>query len=156
MKLLPEKNNQKKSSSFLKRNSKINTEQKTTSYSTTSANIHNKNLSYEIPKKIKTPLDFIKQKKKFNIGNFFDNNGAKNFLASKEEAMMEIKLEDEIITKKNKKNSKLINMHLSAIDSKNENNIIKKNKTNKKTVTFSSIEDKRKSTEIRKLNIKKK
>ena len=155
MKLTPEKNNHKKSISVLMRNSKINSEQKTTSFSTASANINSKNLSNIIQKKIETPLDFIKQKKKFNIKNLFDVNGAKNFLASKDEALMEIKLEDEILSEKNKKNSKLLNTNLSSIDCKNKKDFGKKNKNKKKTVTFSSIEDRKKNTEITKLNSKK-
>lgn len=143
MKLSPENNNHKKSSSILMRNCKINTEQKTTSFSTTSVNINsNNNLSQKNQKKIEFPLEFIKQKKKFKIENLFDCNGTKDFLASKEEAMMEIKLEDEIINEKDNKNSKIINTNLLSIDYKNENDIGKKNKNSKKTVTFSSIEDK--------------
>ena len=68
---------------------------------------------------------------------------------------MEIKLEDEIINEKNKKNTKLKNTNLSSIELKKINYLGKKNKNNKKTVTFSSIEDKKKNTEIKKLNIKK-
>ena len=94
MKLTSEKNNQKNSCSFLTRNSKTNYDKKTTYFST------NKNLSHEIPKKVETPLDFIKQKKKFNIEISFDAEGTKNFLSSKKEALMEIKLKDEIINDK--------------------------------------------------------
>lgn len=44
--------------------------------------------------------DFIHQKKKFKISNCFDKKEAKKFLASKDMAMKEIKLDDEIIVKK--------------------------------------------------------
>lgn len=103
MKLLLEKNIQKKSSSFFQKNNKINVEQKNTSFTTTSRNINSKENSTEIPKKIETIFDFINQKKKFNLDNIFDVNGAKDFLASKEKYMMEIKLDDETIHKKKKK-----------------------------------------------------
>ena len=42
-------------------------------------------------------IDFIKQKKKFYMPDFFDEKNTKKFLYSKEKAMMEIKLNDELV-----------------------------------------------------------
>ena len=155
MKLSPEKNIQKKSSSFFIINSKINAEQKNISFTTTSANINVKDISGEIPKKIETLLDFIKQKKKFNLDNIFDVNGAKDFLSSKEKAMIEIKLDDEIMHKKKKKNSTVITKKSSAIELKNEGDIKSKNSINKKAATIISKEDKNNKNNFKKENRKK-
>ena len=48
-------------------------------------------------KKILNLIEFIKQKNKFFIQSAFDANGTREFLASKEVAMREIKINDEII-----------------------------------------------------------
>lgn len=52
-----------------------------------------------------TPIEFIKDKNKFYIPTFFDKKTTKKFLASKDIALMEMKLDDEVI----------------CIDSKDEN-----------------------------------
>lgn len=156
MKLSPEKNIHKKSNSFFNINSRINGEQKNTSFTTTSANINSKDISgVEIPKKIENVFDFINQKNKFNIDNIFDGNGAKDFLASKEKAMMEIKLDDERTHKKKKKNSTVISMKSSAIDLKNEGDTKSKNEINKKAATIISKEDKHNNINYKKENRKK-
>lgn len=54
------------------------------------------------PKKCLNVIDFIRQKDKFFIENSFDVRGSREFLASKEVAMREIKLNDEIVVKKKK------------------------------------------------------
>ena len=71
--------------------------------------------------------DFIHQKKKFKINNCFDKKEAKKFLASKDMAMKEIKLDDEIIDIKISKNK--------SDDKKDESG---KNKRNVKRNKFNS------------------
>ena len=56
-------------------------------------------------KKYLNAIEFIKDKNKFNIKNLFDECGAKKFLQSKEMALMEIKLNDEIKCVNNKYNN---------------------------------------------------
>ena len=72
-------------------------------------------------------IKFIKDKNKFYIQNFFDECGAKKFLKSKEIALMEIKLNDEIICENNKHNNfNLIEKNLKLMNKSsnmNENNI---------------------------------
>ena len=93
----------KKGSNFTV-NVQIIPQMKISNFSTFSKVNNPKDLSHELPMMI-TPLDFIKQKKKFIIQDSFDKRGAQNFLKSKEEAMMEIKLDDEILDDiKNKNN----------------------------------------------------
>ena len=52
-------------------------------------------ITINIPKRTMNITDFINQKDKFKIQNIFDEKGAKNFLLSKEKAMMEIQLNDD-------------------------------------------------------------
>ena len=56
-------------------------------------------------KKSITPIEFIKDKNKFYISTFFDKKETQKFLESKDIALMEMKLDDEVI----------------CIDSKDEN-----------------------------------
>ena len=100
-----------------------------------------KNISHEMPIMI-TPLDFIKQKKKFIIQDSFDKRGAKNFLKSKEEAMMEIKLDDEILEETKDKNK--YNKNSSFVETKPDTNY-SKNKIRKRTITISPVLRKKKS-----------
>jgi hypothetical protein len=51
--------------------------------------------SINIPNKTMNIIDFINQKDKFKIQSEFDEKGARNFLLSKEKAMMEIQLNDD-------------------------------------------------------------
>ena len=160
MELSPENIQQKTSSFFYINSTKINSEQKNKSLSTIYSNINSKNLSEENPQKLETPLDFIIQKKKFNLDSIFNAKGTKDFLASKEKAMMEIQLDDEINHhkkhKKKRKNSTLIQIKYPKIESKNEGNIKNKNKIKKKSVTFISKEDKHNNIRIKKAPTKKK
>ena len=67
-------------------------------------------------------IEFIKNKNKFYIKNFFDEYEAEKFLKSKEIALMEIKLNDEINCVNNKKNNfNLIKKSLKLRKSSNLN-----------------------------------
>ena len=48
-------------------------------------------------KKSITPIEFIKDKNKFYISTFFDKKETQKFLESKDIALMEMKLDDEVI-----------------------------------------------------------
>ena len=102
-----------------------------------------KDISHELPI-MTSPLDFIKQKKKFIIQDSFDKRGAKIFLKSKEEAMMEIKLEDEILEEIKDKNKYSRN---SCFDETKPDTNYSKNsdKIRKRTITISPVLRKRKS-----------
>jgi hypothetical protein len=94
----------KKKGSNFTINMQIIPQMKISNFSTSSKVNNPKDISHELPMMI-TPLDFIKQKKKFIIQDSFDKRGAQKFLKSKEVAMMEIKLDDEILDDiKNKNN----------------------------------------------------
>jgi hypothetical protein len=71
-------------------------------------------------------IEFIKEKNKFYFKNFFDENEAKKFLKSKDIALMEIKLNEEIIFVNNKfNNSNLIEKSFKLMNNSlnmNENN----------------------------------
>ena len=102
-----------------------------------------KDISHELPI-MTTPLDFIKQKKKFIIQDSFDKRGAKNFLKSKEEAMMEIKLDDEILEETKDKNK--YNTNSSFVETKPDTNYSKNSdKIRKRTITISPVLRKKKS-----------
>jgi hypothetical protein len=99
-----------------------------------------KDISHELPT---SPLDFIKQKKKFIIHDSFDKRGAKNFLKSKEEAMMEIKLDDEIVEEIKDKNK--YNANSSFIETKPDINYSKNNdKSRERAITISPVLRKKK------------
>jgi len=97
-----------------------------------------KDISHELPI-MTTPLDFIKNKKKFIIQDSFDIRGAKNFLKAKEEAMMEIKLDDEILEEIQVENKNKYNKNTSFVKSKNDTKKFrrakKKNKYYKSCIT---------------------
>ena len=59
--------------------------------------------------KINTPIEFIRQRKKFVLQKSFDKNWTKNFLKQKEKALLEIKLDDEISDENNLKELKYMN-----------------------------------------------
>jgi hypothetical protein len=112
------------------------------------SNFFLKNTSPILPKKISTinnkqsipiksskknlnVIEFIKDKNKFYIKNFFDEYGAEKFLKSKEIALMEIKLNDEINCVNNKKNNfnlikKSLKLRKSSNINENSINIINK------------------------------
>ena len=60
-----------------------------------SSNIKSNN-GFTSSKRCLTPIDFIKDKNKFYIPTFFDRKETKKFLESKEIALMEMKLDDEV------------------------------------------------------------
>ena len=116
--------------------------------------ITGKNMKYNIPKKCLNVIDFIKQKNKFFIENSFDVRGTREFLASKEVAMREIKLNDEIIKeKKNKKDCS--HQSLLALDFNNYKEIYLKNKSAKMAGKY-SISPKKSRTKSKKLSLKDK
>ena len=112
------------------------------------SNFFLKNSSPNLPKKLSTinnkqsipiksskrnlnVIEFIKDKNKFYIKNFFDEYGAEKFLKSKEIALMEIKLNDEINCVNNKKNNfnlikKSLKLRKSSNINENSINIINK------------------------------
>jgi hypothetical protein len=149
-----------KNISYFKPNNDIIPTQKLSNFSTKTGTNNTKSNSNKNDKKIENPLEFIKQKKKFIIHNLFDKNGTKDFLESKEKAMMEIKLDDEIIVNDKKKDKKLFNPALSAISKKiNINKEIKKSKSRKRrSVDFASdhFKQKKPDTLIQKSNLKMK
>ena len=99
---IPKKNNKTKDSSISIMHSHVpkNTQVSSSFDIATSIN-YVKNVSHEIPSKINTPIEFIKQRKKFVLQNSFDINQTKHFLEQKEKALIEIKLDDEIFEENN-------------------------------------------------------
>ena len=99
-------------------------------FSNSSPIINKKNIPHEVPSKIITLLDFIKNKKKFVFHNSFDINWTKDFLAQKEIALMPINLEDDVEEeKKGKKfkkyNTKLFDSGNNSLNGKNKRKIDK-------------------------------
>jgi len=87
-----------KNSSILTIKSQIlKNNQESTCFSASTMVNNVKNNSHEIPSKINTPIEFIRQKKKFVLLNSFDKNWTKHFLEQKEKALLEIKLDDKIL-----------------------------------------------------------
>ena len=128
---MDKKTNKKKHSSFNVLSQQVQ-KNKTNIASTLNSTNNTKINSNTSSKKIETPLDFIKQKNKFKIHDLFDVKGTKDFLASKEDAMKEIQLEDEIINEKDTNNKKIINTICSTLDSKIGSCIKEKNSKKKK------------------------
>ena len=126
MMLNPEKIYKNQNSSIIK-----NSHNKGSStFSNSSPISNNKNIPHEVPSKIITLLDFIKNKKKFVFHNSFDNNWTKDFLAQKEIALMTINLEDDIEEeKKGKKfkkyNTKIFDSGNNSLNGKNKRKIDK-------------------------------
>ena len=99
---IPKKNSKNNNSSISKIHSHIPNNNKISySFDKTTSNNNVKNISHDIPSKINTPIEFIRQRKKFVLLNSFDKNWTKNFLEQKEKALIEIKLEDEILEENN-------------------------------------------------------
>lgn len=79
-------------------------------------------------------INFIKQKKKFFIGNSFDKKGTREFLASKEVALKAIKLNDEIVEDNTNNKNYLTNKNVEKINIKvlnDKESDTKKNKISK-------------------------
>ena len=106
----------KQKSNFFLKNSNPNLPRKLST-------INNKqSIPIKSSKKNLNVIEFIKDKNKFYIKNFFDEYGAEKFLKSKEIALMEIKLNDEINCVNNKKNNfNLIKKSLKLRKSSNIN-----------------------------------
>ena len=98
-------------------------------------NNHISSKSHENKKISLNIIDFISQKKKFSLKNYFDMKGAREFLASKELAMMEIKLCDEIAEIE----------HNNSVEFTNKNNSPTKESTKKIKKGTSSPRKSRKS-----------
>ena len=81
-------------------NSHIPKKYVSTSFDAATAINDAKNISHEIPSKINTPTEFIRQRNKLAIQNSFEN-WTKNFLEQKSKALIEIKLDDEILEENN-------------------------------------------------------
>ena len=136
-----------KNNSFLKKSP--NRGSSTCSFSSSINN--NKNISHEVPSKISTPLDFIKNKKKFVIHNSFDINGTKDFLAQKEIAMKTINLEDDIEEEKNGKKYTKYNTKLYDHDSGN-NSLSEENKRKIDKVVVDKKNNNEKKNSYNKIN----
>ena len=94
-----------------------------------------KNNSNFTSKKTLNAIDFIKQKNKFLIKDNFDEKGTRNFLSSKNIALMEIKLNEEIPNSNNyndtakiNNNSKILLDNVKKIEKIDENHKKLKNK----------------------------
>ena len=157
MLLISDKNSHK-NISYFRANNDIIQKKNLSNFSTKIGTNNTKSNSNKNIKKIENPLEFIKQKKKFNIHNLFDKNGTKDFLESREKAMMEIKLDDEIIVNDTKKEIK-VNPAISTINQKiNINKETKNSKSRKRrTVELPSNHFKQKKNDslIQKSNISK-
>ncbi len=119
----------KKNSSFYNTISQIVPQPRLSNFSN-ATNLKNAKVNSHFSKRIETPLEFIKQKNKFFIQNCFDTNGAKDFIKSKELAMEEIKLYDEILYDENNKNNGLSSSQLE--NNNKQTNNIKKDNINRK------------------------
>lgn len=138
--LTSEKKLKNKNTSYNNANIPTAPHQKASNLSTVSAINNTKINSNDISKKIETPIDFIKQKKNFNIHTLFDIAGTKDFLESKAIAMEEIQLEDEILNDKKEDNIKIFNSITSAINNKN-NGKTKEKKSKKRRSVECNIKD---------------
>lgn len=138
---------QKKKGSNFSINIQVIPKTKTSNFSSFSKVNNPKDISHDLPI-MTTPLDFIKHKKKFIIQDSFDKKGTKDFLKSKEEAMMEIKLDDEILDE-NKDESKYknkFNTNSYFTETKNDTNETKNfHRSQKRTNTISPVLRKRKT-----------
>ena len=79
-------------------------------------------------KKVETPIEFIKQKKKFFMQDFFDIKGTNDFISSKELSLKKIELNDEILIEEKKNKIKLNTKSIS--DKDNKYNIKESKKSN--------------------------
>jgi len=86
------------------------------------------NIKIKSSKKCLNAIEFIKDKNKFYIKNLFDDIGAKKFLKSKEIALMEIKLNDEIKCVNNKYNN--LNLFENSLKLVNKSSNINENSIN--------------------------
>jgi len=121
---IPKKNSKNNNSPISKIHSHIPKNNKISySFDITTSNNYVKNISHDIPSKINTPIEFIRQRKKFVLLNSFDKNWTKYFLEQKEKALIEIKLDDEILEENNS----------NSLEYKRNNNKKKYNSLKKKS-----------------------
>ena len=173
--LIINEKNKKKNSSFYDGNSNclLIPQEKLLSNSFGSSNIYIDNNFQINQKKIETPIEFIKHKKKFLIQDYFDSNGTNDFIASKELALKKIELNDEILIEEKKKKKKIKNILEINSDKNNKfkeknkngskriNDIVIKNKKSRKRNTLScvykhiNIEEKKYNSRKKKSNSKK-
>ena len=135
-------NEEKFKNNFFYSKSSNNSNKYLSNFAIASKNI--KNSFFKDSRKELGIIDFIKQKKKFYMPDFFDEKNTKKFLYSKEKAMMEIKLNDELVIlnngneidiKINKGKEKNRIRHESA-SPRRERNKNKKTKTTKNVNKF--------------------
>ena len=126
--------NEKPKSHFYVVNSNHNSHNCLTTFESAHKNIKSGNI--ESSTKEMDIKDFIKQKNKFHIQGLFDEREAKIFLDSKEKALMEIKLEDDIPTKNDEYEIKNKNIYKTDIKNESEfaENYTHKNKKSKKKI----------------------
>ena len=140
---IPEKKNKLKDSSIsvIKLQIPKNNQDKTSSYASTIVN-NVKNISHEVHSKINSPIEFIRQTKKFVLLNSFDKNWTKHFLEQKEKALIEIELDDKILeensedkseymdNRKNNNKKKAYSLHRKKLEDiiNSKNNIENDNK----------------------------
>jgi hypothetical protein len=107
---IPKNINKSKNSSISVKKSQIpNKNQDNTSSNADSVIDKAKNISNEVPSKINTPIEFIRQGKKIVFHNSFDKNWTKHFLKQKEKALIEIKLDDKILEENKEDTLEMIN-----------------------------------------------
>lgn len=106
------------------------------SYTKLSYNLENDKINKS--ERAKSLLNFINPRKKIIFKSFFDQKGAKRFLAEKEKAMEEFILMDEL--EDENKNEKEINFHYSSKRIKSLNKKSKKNFISNKKILFHKSE----------------
>lgn len=115
-----------------------------------------KNFANYTSKKILNITDFIQQKNKFKMNSIFDEKGTKDFLSSKEKALMEIKLEEDIKNIKYHSNNNTLIKEKEKIIKFDENPKIRKEKTNSpRKKNRKSIENKKEKKEKKMRNEQK-
>ena len=119
--------------------------------------IKEKNMKYNASKKCLNIIDFISQKNKFYMEDSFDFRGTREFLASKEVAMREIKLNDEIVEEKKKKKKKeRSQQNLLSLDFNYYKENYKKNNRSSKITGNYSISPRKSRKKSKKLTLNEK
>ena len=102
------KNAEKQKSDLYQMNINYNSNQYSSTFSTNAPKSNKYSTNKEIKKDINI-IDFIGQKQKFKMEKFFDEKRTKKFLKLKNEALMEIQLDDEKISSNDKYDDKCNN-----------------------------------------------
>ena len=142
MKVGYDKKIRKKNSPFFNSVNKTNSNQKTSNFTAIYANDN-------IKKNLKD-ISYLNTPKEYNLYNIFSEKGAKVFLESKEFAMMEIKLDDEIINE-----NRMDKKYLNGIDDKkteNENKKCKKDISKQNNINECKNKNHSKDKEERNIN----